>query len=201
MTVLSLMTKGGWIMMLIAICSIVGAWVYIERIMTYRRLEMKAERLLELIKSLIASDRVSEAEERLAKVDASVAKVVRAGLAQRGKGRDVVREALEAEANHQTHMLEERTSILATVSGVAPLLGFLGTVLGMIKAFQQIESLGGNVNATVLAGGIWEAMVTTAAGLAVGIPAIIAYNHLSTRLGSMIAEMEKAGDDLLALLS
>ena len=159
------MVKGGWIMVLIALCSIIGSWVYIERLMAIKRLDAGATRVMDLIRSLVSAGRVPEAMERLANVEASVATVLRAGLDTYGKGRDAVREALEAAANRETFELERHTNTLATVAGIAPLLGFLGTVLGMIKAFQQIENLGGNVNATVLAGGIWEAMVTTAAGL------------------------------------
>ena len=197
MTVMSLMVKGGWIMVLIALCSIIGSWVYIERLMAIKRLDAGATRVMDLIRSLVSAGRVPEAMERLANVEASVATVLRAGLDTYGKGRDAVREALEAAANRETFELERHTNTLATVAGIAPLLGFLGTVLGMIKAFQQIENLGGNVNATVLAGGIWEAMVTTAAGLIVGIPAIVAYNHLTNRIGSMVAEMDQAGNELL----
>ena len=197
MTVMSLMVKGGWIMVLIGLCSIIGSWVYIERLMAIKRLDAGATRVMDLIRSLVSAGRVPEAMERLANVEASVATVLRAGLDTYGKGRDAVREALEAAANRETFELERHTNTLATVAGIAPLLGFLGTVLGMIKAFQQIENLGGNVNATVLAGGIWEAMVTTAAGLIVGIPAIVAYNHLTNRIGSLVAEMDQAGNELL----
>jgi biopolymer transport protein ExbB len=199
MTVLELMVKGGWIMVMIALCSIVGVWVYIERLMLYRKLEMSSARLLETIRPIVSAGRIEEAQEKLGKIDTAPARVVRIGLSVLPQGRDATREALEGEASRQVYILEDRTAILATVAGIAPLLGFLGTVLGMIKAFQQIENLGGNVNATVLAGGIWEAMVTTAAGLAVGIPAIVAYNHLSGKLRTVIAEMESASNGLLTM--
>lgn len=199
MTVLELITKGGWIMILIALCSIVGVWVYIERLMLYRKLEMNATRLLDIIKPMISEGRVEEARAKLDQLDTAPARVVHTGLEVLQQGRDATREALEGEASRQVYILEDRTAILATVAGVAPLLGFLGTVLGMIKAFQQIENLGGNVNATVLAGGIWEAMVTTAAGLVVGIPAIVAYNHLSGKLRAVVAEMESVSNGLLNL--
>jgi biopolymer transport protein ExbB len=96
--------------------------------------------------------------------------------------------------------LERHLSILATVAGVAPMLGFLGTVTGMIAAFQQIENLGGNVNATVLAGGIWQAMITTAFGLIVGIPALVGYNHLMSIVQSLSADMERAGAEFLTMV-
>jgi len=201
MTLLSLVIKGGWIMIPIALCSIIGVWVYIERLLAYRRLKVDVPPLMEQIHPLVAAGQVEEAERQLAQSGAPVAQVLSAGLRAREKGREGIKEALESAGNRQVHLLEERTGILATVAGVAPLQGFLGTVTGMIKAFQQIENLGGNVNATVLAGGIWEAMITTAAGLIVGIPAIVAYNHLISFIRGMVAEMEQAGGELIAMLT
>ena len=201
MTLLSLAIKGGWVMIFIAICSIIGLWVYIERLLAYRRLAVDTPRMLEQLRSFIGSGSEDEAERRLNESVAPVARVLTAGLRVRTKGREAVKDALEDAGNEQVYLLEERLNILATVAGVAPLLGFLGTVTGMIKAFQQIENLGGNVNATVLAGGIWEAMITTAAGLMVGIPAIVAYNHLTSRIRAMSADMEKAGGELVSLIS
>ena len=201
MTLLSLAIKGGWVMIFIAICSIVGLWVYIERLLAYRRLAVDTPRLFEQLRSFVGSGSEDEAERRLNESEAPVARVLAAGLRVRTKGREAVKDALEDAGNEQVYLLEERLNILATVAGVAPLLGFLGTVTGMIKAFQQIENLGGNVNATVLAGGIWEAMITTAAGLMVGIPAIVGYNHLTSRIRAMAADMEKAGGELVTLIS
>jgi biopolymer transport protein ExbB len=201
MTLLTLLTKGGWTMIFIALCSIVGVWIYVERLMLYNRLKVDVSALMELVRGMIVAGNAGNAQERVGELDAPVAKVLSAGLTVRDKGTASVKDALEAEGNRQVYTLEERTNILATVAGVAPLLGFLGTVTGMIKAFQQIEGLGGNVNATVLAGGIWEAMITTAAGLTVGIPAMVAYNHLSTRIKAMSADMENAGSELVSLLS
>ena len=201
MTVLSLVIKGGWTMLFIALCSIVGAWVYIERMLTYRRLDLSASKLLDEIRPLVINGKADEAEQHVSGNDAPVAQVVRDGLRSRGKGREGIKDAVESSGNFQVRALEARTDILATVAGITPLLGFLGTVLGMIEAFQQIETRGGNVDATVLAGGIWVALITTAAGLAVGIPAIVAYNHLSGRIRDIVAEMERAGDEVVGLLT
>jgi len=201
MTVLSLVVKGGWVMIFIGLCSIIGAWVYIERLLMYRRVDVDAGRLMGAIRPLIEAGRLEEAERQLARIDAGPASVLRAGLGAWSRGREAVRDALEAAGNQEVFRLEERTSMLATVAGIAPLLGFLGTVTGMIKAFQQIENLGGNVNATVLAGGIWEAMITTAAGLMVGIPALAAYNHLNNRIHRMSAQMEQSGGELMSMMA
>lgn len=200
MTLLSLVIKGGWVMIPIALCSIIGLWVYVERLLTYRRLAFDNSRLLEQLRAFVGSGDDREAERRLTESNTPVAQVLAAGLRAKGKGHEAVKAALESTGNEQVYRLEERTAILATVAGIAPLLGFLGTVTGMIKAFQQIESLGGNVNATVLAGGIWEAMITTAAGLIVGIPALVAYNHLISRIRTFTTDMERAGNELVSVI-
>ena len=126
-----------------------------------------------------------------------VAAVLTAGLARVGRGREQLRDALERTANAEIWSLERHLSTLATLATIAPLLGFLGTVMGMIRAFMKIEALAGNVNAEVLAGGIWEAMVTTAAGLAVGIPTLIFHNTFVGRVGRVAHELESGASQLL----
>ncbi|HQK22201.1 MAG TPA: MotA/TolQ/ExbB proton channel family protein [Candidatus Latescibacteria bacterium] len=201
MTLLSLAIQGGWLMIPIALCSIIGVWVYVERYLTYRRVRLDGISLLEQIRPAVTSRQTAEAERRLAMNPAPVGQVIAAGLRSLAGGRDAVREAMENAGNRQIHLLEKRLSILATVAGVAPMLGFLGTVTGMIIAFQQIENLGGNVNATVLAGGIWQAMITTAFGLIVGIPALIGYNHLSGIVQEFAADIEHASAEFLTLVN
>ncbi|HPU84597.1 MAG TPA: MotA/TolQ/ExbB proton channel family protein [Candidatus Latescibacteria bacterium] len=201
MTLLSLAVQGGWLMIPIALCSIIGVWVYVERYLTYRRVRLDGISLLEQIRPAVTARQTAEVERRLAMNPAPVSQVIAAGLRSLAGGRDAVREAMENTGNRQIHLLEKRLSILATVAGVAPMLGFLGTVTGMIVAFQQIENLGGNVNATVLAGGIWQAMITTAFGLIVGIPALIGYNHLSGIVQEFAADIEHAGAEFLTLVN
>lgn len=200
MTLLSLAIQGGWIMLPIALCSIVGVWIYVERYLTYRGLRVNGLQLLEQLRPAILARQADEAERKLAQSPATVAQVLAAGIRVFGRSRETLRESMENAGNHQLHQLEQRLSVLATVAGVAPMLGFLGTVTGMIAAFQQIENLGGNVNATVLAGGIWEAMITTAFGLIVGIPALVGYNHLTSIVQSLSADMEQAGAEFLAMV-
>jgi len=108
---------------------------------------------------------------------------------------------VESSGKMEVHQLERYLGVLATIAAVAPLLGFLGTVTGMIKAFMRIEALGGNVNASVLAGGIWEALVTTASGLTVGIPVLIFYNYFQGKVDRFVYEMEESSSKLLETLS
>ena len=107
---------------------------------------------------------------------------------------------MQAAGKYEAFQLQKRTDNLATIAGVAPMLGFLGTVTGMIKAFQQIQNLQGNVNPSVLAGGIWEALITTVAGLSVAIPTYVAYNFLVSKVDGYVLEMEKSATDVVNIL-
>jgi biopolymer transport protein ExbB len=111
-----------------------------------------------------------------------------------------IQESIKNAGKKEIFLLEKKMDWLATIAGVAPLLGFLGTVTGMIQAFMQIQSLQGNVNPSVLAGGIWEALVTTAAGLAVGIFAYFFYNFLLSKINRLVFDLEMASRDFIELL-
>jgi biopolymer transport protein ExbB len=117
------------------------------------------------------------------------------------QGERQTREAISEAGGRATARLEKNVSGLATIVGGAPLLGFLGTVIGMIMAFQRIEALGGNVDASVLAGGIWQALLTTAAGLSVAVPTFFAHNYIVARIHSEIRVMEDRSRDLMVLLA
>ena len=201
MTLLSLVAKGGWIMIFIGIASVVGLWAYVERLLSFSRLKINVEALMQQARGYVEQGRLAEAIQKFEKYPSPAARVVVSALRAGGKDKAIIREAVENEANRQVRVLESKTTILATVAAVAPLMGFLGTVTGMITAFHQIESLQGNVDASVLAGGIKEALVTTAAGLIVGIPAIVGYNHISAMIQKMVGEMEDVGGEMIVMLS
>jgi biopolymer transport protein ExbB len=210
-TALELMLRGGWTMLMIAVCFVIALVVYIERLWAYHELRATSADPLGPIRDTVAGGDTAGAETTLRSgrkakggSEAALPSVVRVlldGLRLADKGVGAVKDAVETSGNYEVHRHEERLVIIATVAALAPLLGFLGTVLGMIKAFRQIENLGGNVNATVLAGGIWEALVTTGAGLFVGILAVGAYNHLNTRIRAVSAEIERAAGELVGLLA
>ena len=119
------------------------------------------------------------------------------GLLHTHLDKDGIESYMEVIGTEQVHLMEKNMNLLATIAGVAPLTGFLGTVTGMISAFMEIERLGGNVNATVLAGGIWEALMTTASGLAVGIVAYIYYNFFTAKIYHMAFEIESNSKELV----
>ncbi|MEK7250427.1 MAG: MotA/TolQ/ExbB proton channel family protein [Bacteroidota bacterium] len=122
----------------------------------------------------------------------------RAGKARPGSGK--IKQAVEDAGREEAYHLEKHLPILASIAGIAPMLGFLGTVTGMISAFQIVESNSGIVNPALLAGGIWEALITTAFGLFVGIPVLAFYNYVVTRVGKFVHEMEVSSTEFLDLL-
>jgi biopolymer transport protein ExbB len=192
--------RGGILMIPIFICSVIVIGVAVERWLTYRRAAANSTQLLMRVRHPLSRGDLETAKQECTMTPGPVAAVLKAGLEKARQGRERIREAMETAGNAETYHLEKNLSILATLSGIAPLLGFLGTVTGMIKAFMKIQLLAGNVNADVLAGGIWEAMITTAAGLAVGIPAVIFYNYYVNRVKEFIFQMESAGEEILDII-
>lgn len=194
-----IVAKGGILIVPIFICSVIVVAVAVERALAHKKLTTNRAKFMMSIRHPLMNGDILSAINECTVARGSIAAVVRAGLEKAQYGRERMKEAMEAAGNTQTYLLEKHLSILATLAGITPLIGFLGTVTGMIKAFMKIQQLSGNVNADVLAGGIWEAMVTTAAGLAVGIPAMILYNYFVHRVREFIFQMEEAAEEVLDL--
>lgn len=200
MSLFAMMFKGGVMMIPIFLCSLIAVAVVIERWLFLRKVRINARSFMLQVKSLIMRNMVSEAVLLCKRTTAPIAKIAKAGVERIRRPREEIKEAIETAARVEIFQLEKNLGILATISAVAPLLGFLGTVTGMIRAFIQVQNLGGNVDASVLAGGIWEALVTTAAGLIVGIPALIFYNWLQSKVEYFVFEMEENSTTLLDML-
>ena len=196
----SIITRGGILMIPILICSVIVIAVAIERYLTYKKLVIKVPQFMMKLRSPLNRGDVLSAMNECTVTKGPVANVVKAGMEKAKFGRERMKEAMETAGNTEAYFLEKNLNILATLAGITPLIGFLGTVTGMIKAFMKIQQLSGNVNADVLAGGIWEAMVTTAAGLSVGIPALILYNYFINRERQFIFQMETAAEEVLDMV-
>jgi len=196
---LSVVVRGGWLMVPILVCSLIALAVVIERFLTFRRFRTNIQGLMLRVRGALARGDL-EGAKRACEAGGAMADVLRAGLEAAPAGRDSAEAAMEGAGDRVVFALERNLGVLATVAAVAPLIGFLGTVTGMIRAFMEIQALGGNVNADVLAGGIWEAMVTTAGGLSVGIPALIFYNYFVGKVDRIRFEIESAANELLGLL-
>lgn len=201
MRVLDLYLKGGLIMHLISITLIVMIYVVIEKFLTIKKAKANVKEFIVSIKGLIRTGNIPEIIDYCSTHNTPISRIFKQGLMKHGFGDDKVREAIEIAGRTEVFNLEKRLSILATIAGVAPLLGFLGTVTGMINAFMTIQALGGIVSPSDLAGGIWEALLTTAYGLIVGIPAYGFYNYFVTNINRLVHEIEIATTEFIDILS
>ena len=195
------MIRGGVLMIPIAICSVVAVAIIIEKAIRLRIARAASRAFLFRIQNSLRLNRLDEARRACEMASGPVAAIFRAGLGRAGQNEERIRQAIQEAGEKGVSILEKHVGSPATIAGGAPLLGFLGTVVGMIRAFQQIEKLGGNVNASVLAGGIWQALLTTAAGLTVGLVCFFAHNYIVGRIQFIVREMEERSSDLLETLT
>jgi biopolymer transport protein ExbB len=200
MSLLTVIIKGGWLMIPIGLCSLIAVVVTIERYITLRKARINTANFMTVIRSILKNREIQRAIDLCDQTPGPIASILKVGLVKHRAPRVEISEAVSNAGRQEVYHLEKNLGILGTISGLAPLLGFLGTVTGMIRAFMTIERLGGNVNASVLAGGIWEAMITTAAGLVVGIPALLLYNWFQSTVEHFVFEMESASTELMDLL-
>ena len=189
MSLFVILSKGGYTIIAIAIAAFIGLYVVIERFLYYRRIRENTDELIRNIKPYLDDGDFSTAINILRLKNSPQAKVIVRGLLNKS------RESMEAQAREEVKNLEKGMGVLSSVVAVSPMLGFFGTVVGMIRAFMQIESLGGSVNPSRLAGGIWEALVTTAAGLGVAIIFLILYNILVDRENTVVQEINRVMDE------
>lgn len=200
MNLFEIFLKGGFIMWLILATSIVGLAVVIDRFLVLRKARINVPAFMVRIRGFIKKKDISGAISYCMEEKSPVANIVRKGLKKYKFGHDRVKEAIENAGSQEISKLEKGLTILATVSGIAPLLGFLGTVTGMIQAFMTIQDLAGAANPSDLAGGIWEALITTAFGLIVGIPALAFYNYFLTAVKRLVGEMETVANDVVDVI-
>ena len=197
MNLIEIYLKGGIVMWAILFCSVIALAVVIDRFFILRKAKINVPAFLVRIRGFIKNKDMSGAASYCLREKSPIANMVRKGLKKFGMGHERVKEAIENAGRQEVSKLEKGLAILATIAGVAPLLGFLGTVTGMIQAFMTIEDLAGTANPSDLAGGIWEALLTTAFGLIVGIPAYVAYNYFLSSVTKFVADMETVANDVV----
>jgi biopolymer transport protein ExbB len=200
MAIFDVMIRGGLVMWPILLCFFLAIGVIIDRWLVLRRGPFDAAQFLPKLKSLYRHGDISAVLSYCSQKDAPIASIVRRGVLKHKQGPASVREAVEAAAHEEMFGFERRLSLLASVSGLAPMLGFLGSIVGLILAFRSIESKGATAVPGDLAGGIWQALLSTAFGLIVGMIALVAYNALTARVRKLIQEMESASNEFLDLL-
>lgn len=196
--------KGGPVMWPILLCSVFAVAIIIERIWYLRKIRIDTRQFLNKILERMKRHQIKEAMELCEAVKNPLSQLLKAGILKYDRGRQQIKEAIEDAALYEEPRLEKNMTALATIAHISPLLGLLGTVLGMVRSFQIIQA---KTTALVpvspgdLAGGIWEALLTTVAGLVVAIPAFVAYNYLVSKIGNFILEMERASTELVNFLT
>jgi biopolymer transport protein ExbB len=181
---------GGPLMWPIILCSITAAAIILERLWTLQDKRVLPPDLAKKVWQLVEADQINDKVIGALEQNSPLGRVLAAGLAYRHKPREIIMERLEDTGRHVVHELERFLNTLGTIAGISPLLGLLGTVTGIIKAFNAIQA-GGMGDPRALSGGIAEALITTAAGLCVAIPALFAYRYLRGKVDGIVVEMEK----------
>ncbi len=191
---------GGWLMLPLVICSVIAAAITFERLWTLQRRRVLPEDLASKVWKWVENRTLDDRHIRALEDSSPLGRMLAAGLAYRGRERDLIKESIEDTGRHVVHELERFLNTLGTIAAITPLLGLLGTVIGMVKVFSAI-TMHGVGNPGALAGGISEALLTTAAGLSIAIPALIAYRYLRGRVDSLVVDMEKEAMRLVEALS
>jgi len=200
LALISLIFQGGYMMIPIFILSFVAVYVYVERIRTIGRAAKTPIGFMDNIKKLVADSDLSGAKMLCQQSDTPIGRMIGKGLSRIGSPLKNIEVSIENVGKIEIYNLEKNLSLLATISGAAPMIGFLGTVTGMIRAFMSIAQEEGAVSPKLLSAGIYEAMLTTAAGLFVGIIAYLGYNYLVTRVQKVVHLMEFTSLDFIDLL-
>lgn len=196
--------KGGSVMYLIIILSIIALGIVIERIYNFNRARIDSQKFMDQIINNLKRNKIIEAIEMCSQTPGPIAHIIKAGILKHDRSKPEIKEAVDEAAQLEIPRLEKHLPILATIAHIAPLLGLLGTVNGMIKAFQIIQQKAFTmtpVNPGDLSGGIWESLLATLAGLSVAIPTYVAYNYLINQVDTLVFDMERSATDLVNLLS
>lgn len=199
-SLLELVTKGGYMMLPLVLLSIIALYIFIERVMTINREAKTPNGFTDNIRSKVIGGDINGARVLCKETDTPVARMLEKGLSRIGSPLKNIEVSIENVGKIEVYKLEKNLSFLATISGAAPMIGFLGTVTGMIQAFIAIAQEEGAVSPKLLSSGIYEAMITTAAGLVVGILAYLAYNYLVTRVQKLVHNMEYSSIEFIDLL-
>ena len=199
-SILELLLKGGFMMIPILILSMVAVYIFVERIMTIKKASMAPDSFMGSIRDRVQQGDINGAKMLCSQNSTPIARMIEKGISRIGSPLKNIEVSIENVGKIEIFKLERNLSLLATISGSAPMLGFLGTVIGMIQAFIAIAQQEGTISPKLLSEGIYTAMITTAAGLFVGILAYLGYNYLVTRVQKLIHKMEYSSVEFIDLL-
>ena len=200
----TLLANGGAMVWLILIAGAVALVVFVERVLFCHRSQINSAEFLNGVRNVLKRDNVVEAVSICDATPGPVARIVKTAILNRDKGRERVREAVEEAGLTEVPQLEERLNLLATIAQIAPLLGLLGTILGFINTFEGLQQNGLYAHISgehSLAGGVWQALICSAAGVAVAIPAHAGYNYLVSRINKIVLDMERAAGEIVNIVT
>jgi biopolymer transport protein ExbB len=195
-----IIVKGGVLMWPILLCSVISVAIILERLYHLHRIRINIPDFFVSIRGLLQKNKVEEALDLCQKTQAPIGRILACGIQNHKKDAQTQEKAISRVSSWEVRGLEKHLRGLAIIGNITPLIGLLGTVVGMIKAFVKIQELGGRVDASVLAGGIWEALLTTAAGLTVAIPTLVAYHYFEGKIDNMSCWMKEIASELLEFL-
>ena len=196
----SLVMAGGPLMIPLAICSVIAIYIFVERLLTVNKANVSSDAFMGRVKELVLRGDINGAKVLCSQHDTPTARMIEKGVSRIGSPLKTIEASIENVGKIEVFRLEKNLSVLATIAGAAPMIGFLGTVIGMVNAFIAIAQEEGSVSPKLLADGIYTAMVTTVAGLVVGIIAYLGYNFLVTRVSKVIHKMEYPSIEFIDLL-
>jgi biopolymer transport protein ExbB len=198
--IIQLVIKGGWIMALLGILSLIAVYIFIERYLVISRAAREDKNFMNNIRAFILAGKLDAAKDLCQTNTSPIGRMIEKGLLRLGKPLNDINAAIENVGKLEVSKLEKNVAGLATIAGAAPMLGFLGTVIGMIRAFYDMSMAGNNINIELLSRGIYQAMITTVGGLIVGITAYIFYNILVARIQKVVYILEIRTSEFMDLL-
>ena len=199
--VIDLAFKGGWIMVVLLLLSLMAIYIFVQRLIIIRRAGKEDETFMNRIKDYIHEGKVDSALNLCRSTNTPSARMIEKGITRLGRPMNDVLVAIENVGNLEIAKLEKGFPLIATTAAGAPMLGFLGTVTGMVRAFFDMANAGTNVDVSLLSGGIYEALVTTGGGLVVGIITLFAYNYLVSQVDNVVNKMEARTMEFMDLLN
>ena len=198
-SLLSLLQKGGWIMYPLYLLLVIAIFVFIERVLAIKKVSMIDPKFMLIIKDNVISGNIESAKSLARSVDNPVAKMIEKGIIRIGKPIDAIEKSMENVGKLEMYSMERNLNILSLVAGIAPMFGFLGTIIGMVQLFYGIASTG-EYTLNTIAGGIYTKMITSATGLIIGLIAYVGHNYISTQIDKVANKMESASADFLDIL-
>ena len=193
--------EGGWIMIILAIFSVIAVYIFSERFITINKASKRDDNFMNLIRNFMIEGKLEEAKDLCKQTDTPISRMIEKGISRIGKPLNDIQTAIENVGNLEVSKLEKGVALIGMISGAAPMLGFLGTVTGMIRAFYDMSMAGNNIDIELLSAGIYEAMVTTVGGLFVGILAYIFYNIIVAKIDKVVNLLESKSIEFMDVLN